>query len=428
MNKLLKLILLIVLSTKMNAQQIITTDIDNFWIAYDSVNKVKENKTSVFKQLYLDKGTIGLKDFVKYKDFNEKNYVTAFAKYPEFWKSIRKNTLVSSKQIQKTEKALKEFKKLYSNQSKGNIYYTIGALRSGGMPNGADLIVGLEKVVGDKTTNTSEFENKTLQNMFQFSNPSLLGFVSVHEFIHTFQKGSEVNVLAKAIKEGSADFIAELALKEKYNSHYLDYGFKNYDLVRNQFKNQLFSQNYENWFYNSETNEHPDLGYFVGYVISKNYYANSKNKKQAIKDLIELNYEDEKAVFEVLNQSKYYSEVLNIEELKANYEKNQPRVVKIIEFENGAQKVDTTLKQIQIVFSKPLNDKVSINFSKNGKAHFPLNKIVGLNADKTVLIVETIDLQPNTLYDFYITNRSTKSLDGYPFIEEEYKIEFKTKE
>ncbi|HCC95071.1 MAG TPA: hypothetical protein DEQ26_12260 [Flavobacteriaceae bacterium] len=413
---------------KINAQQIITTDIDNFWKAYDNINKMSNEKASTFKKMYLDNGTIGLKDFAKNKDFNETNYVTAFEKYPEFWKSIRKNTLVSSEQIQETKKALKEFRKLYPNQSKGNIYYTIGALRSGGMPNGEDLIVGLEKVVGDKTTNTSEFENKTLQNMFQFSNPSLLGFVSVHEFIHTFQKGSEVNVLAKAIKEGSADFIAELALKEKYNSHYLDYGFKNYDLVRNQFKNQLFSQNFQNWFYNSETNEHPDLGYFVGYVISKNYYANSKNKKQAIKDLIELNYEDEKAVFEVLNQSKYYSEVLNIEELKLNYEKNQPRVVKIIEFENGAQNIDTTLKQIQIVFSKPLNDKVSINFSKNGKDHFPLNKIVGLNADKTVLLLETANLQANTLYDFYITNRSTRSLDGYPFIEDEYKIEFKTKE
>jgi hypothetical protein len=42
----------------------------------------------------------------------------------------------------------------------------------------------------------------------------------------------------------------------------------------------LISQNFQNWFYNSETNEHPDLGYFVGYAISKNYYANSKNKKQ----------------------------------------------------------------------------------------------------------------------------------------------------
>ncbi len=38
------------------------------------------------------------------------------------------------------------------------------------------------------------------------------------------------------------------------------------------------------------------------------------------------------------------------------------------------------------------------------------------------------NLQANTLYDFYVTNRSTRSLDGYPFIEEEYKIEFKTKE
>lgn len=72
------------------------------------------------------------------------------------------------------------------------------------------------------------------------------------------------------------------------------------------------------------------------------------------------------------------------------YKNNQPRVLKIIEFENGAKNIDKSVKQIQIVFSKPLNDKVSINFSKRGKDHFPLNKIVGLNADKTTLILETI--------------------------------------
>ncbi|HAR72636.1 MAG TPA: hypothetical protein DCR77_04425, partial [Flavobacteriaceae bacterium] len=120
MNKLLKLTLLIVLSIKINAQQIITTDIDNFWKAYDSINKMSDDKVSTFKKMYLDDGTIGLKDFAKHKEFNETNYVTAFAKYPEFWKSIRKNTLVSSEQIQKTKKALKEFRKLYPNQSKGN--------------------------------------------------------------------------------------------------------------------------------------------------------------------------------------------------------------------------------------------------------------------------------------------------------------------
>ncbi|MEH7889534.1 hypothetical protein [Elizabethkingia meningoseptica] len=73
-----------------------------------------------------------------------------------------------------------------------------------------------------------------------------------------------------------------------------------------------------------------------------------------------------------------------------------------------------------------MNDKVSINFSKNGKEHFPLKNIVGLNEDKTVLTLETTELKPNTEYDFYISNRGTTSLDGYPFIHEEYKIGFKT--
>ena len=48
----------------------------------------------------------------------------------------------------------------------------------------------------------------------------------------------------------------------------------------------MFSQNFGNWFYNSDGSKNPDLGYFVGYVISKKYYENSKDKKKAIKDII----------------------------------------------------------------------------------------------------------------------------------------------
>lgn len=107
MNKLLKFILLIMLSIKINAQQIIITDINNFWKAFDSVSKIDENKESIFKTLYLDKGTIGLKSFVKKKNFNEDNYILSFNKYPKFWKSIRPNTLISVQQIKKTENAIK---------------------------------------------------------------------------------------------------------------------------------------------------------------------------------------------------------------------------------------------------------------------------------------------------------------------------------
>ena len=73
-----------------------------------------------------------------------------------------------------------------------------------------------------------------------------------------------------------------------------------------------------------------------------------------------------------------------------------------------------------------MNEKISINFSKFGKEHFPLKNIVGLDETKTILTLEIIDLKFNTEYDFYVTDRGTKSIDGYSFAEEEYKVSFKT--
>lgn len=262
--------------------------------------------------------------------------------------------------------------------------------------------------------------------MFQFSKTTTIEQVTIHEFVHTFQKDGEINVLSKAIKEGSCDFIAELTLNKKFNSHYIAYGFKNYEQIKLQFKSEMFSQNLGNWFYNSDVSKNPDLGYFVGYVISKKYYENAQDKKKAIKDIIELDFNNELEVLQLLEKSKYFDEKINVEQIKSTYKENQPKVLKVLEFENGHQNVKSDIKQIQIVFSKPMNNNISINFSKNGKEHFPLKRITGLDETKTILTLETIELKSDTEYDFYITNRGTKSSDGFPFVEQECKITFKT--
>ncbi|MHA7610000.1 hypothetical protein [Elizabethkingia meningoseptica] len=424
MKKLPLLIGILLISMTIKAQKVYTSDINNFWTAYDQIKDNPANQSVIFKQLFLDKATEGLNIFMKKKEFNEEDYLKALKKYPKFWTSIRKNTIIDQNRINKVNKGLQNLKKLYPNDSKGNIYYTIGALKSGGTAYGANILLGIERIVGDTGTVTSEFESKAMQDMFKFSAPSRLEQVTVHEFIHTFQKEGQVNVLAMAIKEGSCDFIAELSLNKKFNTHYLDYGFKNYDSVQAKFKKEMLGQNFDNWFYNSATHEHPDLGYFVGYAISKKYYESVQDKKAAIKEIVELDFGNKAAVMDFLDKSHYFNE--SAEQMESVYKENQPGVIKIMEFENGSQKVRPDLKQIRIVFSKPMNDKVSINFSKNGKEHFPLKNIVGLNEDKTVLTLETTELKPNTEYDFYISNRGTTSLDGYPFIHEEYKIGFKT--
>lgn len=288
------------------------------------------------------------------------------------------------------------------------------------------MLLGIEKIVGNENTIVSEFENENLQKMFQFSKTTTIEQVTIHEFVHTFQKDGEINVLSKAIKEGSCDFIAELTLNKKFNSHYIDYGFKNYEQIKLQFKSEMFSQNFGNWFYNNDVSKNPDLGYFVGYVISKKYYEKAQDKNKAIKDIIELDFNNEFDVLQLLETSKYFDEKINVEQIKSTYKENQPKVLKILEFENGHQNVKSEIKQVQIVFSKPMNDNVSINFSKFGKEHFPLKSIIGLDETKTILTLETIDLKADTEYDFYITDRGTKSKDGFPFVEQECKITFKT--
>lgn len=46
-----------------NVNKIFTSDIDNFWIAYDSIQKTKDysKKLNFINQLYIEKGTKGLK-------------------------------------------------------------------------------------------------------------------------------------------------------------------------------------------------------------------------------------------------------------------------------------------------------------------------------------------------------------------------------
>ncbi|MBP2617819.1 hypothetical protein [Chryseobacterium jejuense] len=425
MKRILPVLAVLTFFNYSNAQKIISTDINNFWMAYDSIQKNKSNESEILETLFLNKKTDGLKAFMEIKKFGKEDYLNAIEKYPNFWNSIRPNTSIDAKKIKTINTAFRKLEKLYPNNSKGTIYYTIGALKSGGTTNKEDLLLGVEKITGNQNTFVSEFENENLRKMFLFTNPSQLEQVTVHEFIHTFQKNGEINVLSKAIKEGSCDFIAELALNKKFTAHYLDYGFKNYEKVKFDFKSEMFSKKLENWFYNGNA-KNPDLGYFVGYVISKKYYENSTNKKAAIKNIIELDFNNELDVCQFLAASDYFEDKKSAEQILSEYQEHQPKLIKIIEFENGSRNVSTSIKKIQMVFSKPMNEKVSINFSKNGKEHFPLKNIVGLDDSKTILTLETTDLNSDTEYDFYITDRATKSEDGYPFDTGEYKISFKT--
>ncbi|MCX8532384.1 Ig-like domain-containing protein [Chryseobacterium luquanense] len=422
--------LLILSISKFHSQKknyIFTSDINHYWEAYDQIKKTDNThkKYELINTLYIDKASYGLKAFMKKRNLNDSLFVENIEKLPRYWNSIRNSTLeIKSKQKQ-IEKYIKKFNKIYPELKPANIYFTIGGLASGGTTDSDMVLIGSEILVGNPNTDTSELSSDWLKNTFKHKKYIDVVYLTIHEYVHTNQKKGYVNLLGHSIKEGSCDFIAELVLGEPIKTFYIEYGKSNLSKVKEDFKAEMYSNRNDKWLYNGEKSANPDLGYFMGYEISKSYYQNHFDKKQAVKDIIELDFGNEKAIDEFVEKSKFFGNTINKDEIIKNYESNIPKVVKIEPFDNDSKNVDTATKQIKITFSKKMKD-VSLNFSKNGKEHFPLQKKLGFENDKTTLILETVALKPNTTYDFYITNRNTESEDGYQFEAAEYKIEFTT--
>jgi len=71
----------------------------------------------------------------------------------------------------------------------------------------------------------------------------------------------------------------------------LKYGEKHENELWKEFKSDMDknkSVDETDWFYNYNLDRPADLGYYIGYKIVKSYYENQKDKKKAIKEIIEM--------------------------------------------------------------------------------------------------------------------------------------------
>ncbi|UKB77846.1 Ig-like domain-containing protein [Chryseobacterium sp. MEBOG07] len=408
--------------------KIFTSDIDNFWVAYDSIQKTDNHskKMDLIKRLYTDKGTEGLKTFMKVRDYNDTVFVNIIDKYPKFWNSIRPNTLTIKTKTNELEASVAKLKQLYPELKEAEMYFTIGGLNSGGTVSGNKVLVGAEIATGLPSTDVSEFQDDWLKGVFAEQSLDNIVSLNVHEYIHTQQTGNRRRVLSQSIKEGACDLIAELVMNTILERKYLSYGKAHSAEVKELFKKEMFTGNFRNWLYNGrQKGESADLGYYVGYEICKLYYQHAKDKKQAVKDIIELNYDDDKAVEDFLIKSKFFKEKIDKQKLIKEYEKNLPYVVKI-DPSNGSVHVSADTKEIRVTFSKEMiPGSYSFNLSDKGRDYYPISKIVGMeNNNKTLVML--VNLKPNKEYEFVLTNKSFISKDGYPLKDEKFLIKFKT--
>lgn len=267
--------------------KLVTSDLDNFWRAYgDAANAASvDEKEQIFQREYLDKGSAGLKDFVKLRIKSAHELAGVMQKRPKFYASLKEITPRVTGMEPVMRASFVKLKELYPNAVFPDVYFLIGVMNSGGTTAGSGLLIGLEMHGKTPDTDMSEMDSWLRQVLGSVDE---LPQVVAHELIHYQQTGAGNTLLAQCLHEGSADFVGELISGGQINAHLREYGDAHEADLWREFSPAMDKNNASKWLYQGDkSKDRPaDLGYYMGYRIAEAYYLHAEDKKKAIHDIL----------------------------------------------------------------------------------------------------------------------------------------------
>lgn len=264
----------------------VTRDINNFWKAFDDFKN--DTSHNPFGKEYIDIGTEGVKGFIPNRLKDADNLFKTVKQRKADYQKVRENTLRIKEKEKHCRSTFYALKYWYSEAKFPPVYFIIGAYNSGGTFSEDGIFIGAEM--------QTDINN--------------IPYIVAHELIHFQQKNWAENptLLQQSIVEGSADFLGELISGVNTNKAANEYGNKNEYRLCKEFIARMDSVNYTDWMYSvSGKDDRPnDLGYWIGYKITEEYFKKSIDKKQAIKEILDI--KDYKAFS---NKSGYLKRFMN---------------------------------------------------------------------------------------------------------------------
>jgi Predicted Zn-dependent protease (DUF2268) len=280
-----------------------TSDIDRFWSAYNSLEKVNTTSDSIdiIQQLYLDKMSKTGKDFIKIRKYTADEYIKTIRKHPKYFLALRIKTKEIGAYKVVIDSTLKKLQAAIPDYKIPDICFAIGCFRGGGTTKKGLILIGSEIALADSTMDYSEFKG-WLYTLLSKSDGNIAALIA-HESIHCQQKnGQNRTLLSLALQEGAADFLPELILNTNINQITKTYGIDHECDLWKEFKPHMNENDISKWLFNSSSStERPaDLGYFIGMRICEAYYSKQMDKNKAIADLL-----DRGKYLQVMQQSGY---------------------------------------------------------------------------------------------------------------------------
>ena len=267
--------------------QLVTKDLDNFWAAYPAARQDTAQAATVLQQGYFDPASPGLAEYYQNRYHGRPlRFARAITQHPRFYGSARRAMPAIAAQQPRILAAFRRLQALYPPVRFNNIYFLMGGFR-GSTAQRQGLLIGVETLLAGPETDTSEL---TLAERNRCVPASAIPALVTHEMIHNTQQPADGTLLSFAIREGMADFVAELVTGAPgTNARLHPYGQAHERELWRAFAQEMNGPDDHNWLANpqQETPEKPcDLGYYVGYKICQAYYEKAPDKRQAVADML----------------------------------------------------------------------------------------------------------------------------------------------
>ena len=260
-------------TTNPDSASIITTDITNFWRAFDLLQNQRTwaDSLKIVKSVFVDQASEGLKQYMKAANCDEKQFLDAIKRRKADYLAARENTEAVKDKKQLIKQYLQKFKRLYPALRIPTICYSIGKFEVGGTQFGNTLYIGCEVDIMYHVNIIPQ---------------------SIHELAHFQQKDQNpVTNLDEAMLEGGAEFVSYQVTGMRTIYHTWEYGINNEKSLWNEFHPILDSAINMKWFLDTpdkDKNRPGSLAYFIGFRICETYLKSHKNKKLALRELIEM--------------------------------------------------------------------------------------------------------------------------------------------
>ncbi len=276
-----------------NAAQvrIVTSDIPNFWRAFDQAKR-SGNAPAAFAKLYLAPGSRGLWGFVPDRIQSPWHLAEVVQNNRTYYDEIRPYTLSIAHEVPAIRADLLRFSQVVPDAHLYDVYFVIGAGNSGGtIAPKVGVLIGTEMISRPPLFRGkfNGFDWRLLSTADQA--PRLV----LHELTHLNQHDANTSdLLSATINEGSADFISQFVDGHIASAEQWSFGCKREDELWKTFQTEEHSADeklIETWLFSADPgplNAPPFIGYWLGARIAQTYYFTHPNKRAAIHDILNI--------------------------------------------------------------------------------------------------------------------------------------------